>query len=906
MNRQQSRQAARAAGKSKRDGSEKSARMPVVAGAETAREMNTAVRFHQAGNLQDAADIYRRVLERHPAHFDALHLSGLIHYQTGQNGMAVELIRQALVIDAQHPEANNNLGVALKKLARLDEAADSFQRALAVKPNYAEAHFNLGDLASEQGRIEEAIVCYQHAIAANPNYATAHFSLGNSLIGSGHTDAAIASYRQALHSNPNYSAAHYNLGVALLSLDRHGEAQGCLQRALAIDPNNAKAHSNLGVTFEVQGENEEAIRCFEKALAIDPGYAEAHQNLGAMLNVLGRADEAIACYQRAVAACPEHAELHYDLGCSVQKQNHLDAAKACFERAVEIKPDYTEAHGNLGVVLKELGDFGGALACYQHALAANPEHAETHYNLGCLLRVQDELDQAKACFERALSIDPDLVDAYVNLGSELEMQGQASQAISRYRRALSIDPTHLAAHNNVGTALEAQGRPDDALDCFRRALEIDPNFFKAHSNLVFSLNYSARTTPQEIFAESRRWDAVHAAPLAARARPHPNDSGPERRLRVGYVSPDFRNHAVSYFFEPLLAAHDRRAVEIFCYAEVAKPDQVTDRIRALADEWRSTVGLSDAEVADRIRKDRIDILVDMAGHTSGNRLLAFAERPAPVQVTWLGYGGTTGMSAMDYRLSDAIVDPRGEADSLHSETLIRLPDGFFCYTPPADAPEIVPPPSVENGHITFGSFNNVTKLRPGTIAAWCRVLERVPGARLMIKSKPLADEETRKRYLELFAAEGIGAERLDLVAWVPSQSGHLGAYGQIDIALDTYPCNGGTTTCEALWMGVPVVALRGDRFIARMGDTILSRVGLADLVTADTEGYVETAVALANDHGRLAALRATLRERMHASPLCDARGFAGNVETAYRDMWRTWCRDARDGPIEDRREAVGT
>ena len=416
-----------------------------------------------------------------------------------------------------------------------------------------------------------------------------------------------------------------------------------------------------------------------------------------------------------------------------------------------------------------------------------------------------------------------------------------------------------------------------------------PDFAAAHSNLVFSMNYDAAATQQTIFAESRAWHESHAAALGRRAPGHANARDPERRLRVGYVSPDFREHSVAYFLEPLIAAHDRAAFEVFCYAQVARPDQRTERFRGLADTWRSTVGMTDADLATAVREDRIDILVDLAGHTGGNRLLAFDRRPAPVQLSWLGYPNTTGTEAIDARLTDAIADPPGPSDALHSETLVRLPNGFLCYAPTADAPAIGAPPARSTGHVTFGSFNALAKITPAVVAAWARILLGVPGSRLVIKSGPLADAATRARYLEMLAAAGVDAGRVDLRAWIDARSGHLGAYANIDIGLDPFPYNGTTTTCEALWMGVPVVTLAGDRHAGRVGASLLTRIGLAELVADTTDGYVETAVHFAGDLDGLPARRLALRDRMMSSPLCDAAGFARDVEAAYRAMWRRWC-----------------
>ncbi len=372
----------------------------------------------------------------------------------------------------------------------------------------------------------------------------------------------------------------------------------------------------------------------------------------------------------------------------------------------------------LGVIRFQEGDAGRAIELIGKAIALEPTYAEAHNNLGNALRDQGRLEEEVAVYLRALELKPDYADAHNNLGNALQVQGRLEEAVAACRRALELKPNFAQAHNNLGNALKDQGRLEEAVAVYRRALELKPDYAKAHSNLIYTMNYDAGVTLEEVFAESRDWDVRHAAPRAERIRPLHNPPNPERRLRVGYVSPDFRTHSVSYFVEPLLAGHDRDAVEVFCYAEVPCPDAVTARFQALADGWRSTVGLTDAEVAERIREDRIDVLVDLAGYTAKNRLLAFAERPAPVQVTWLGYGASTGMTEMDYRLTDTVVDPVEEAGAFFSETLVRLPHAFFCYGPPAEAPEVTPLPALANGHVTFGSFNNPSKTGPQVVEVW--------------------------------------------------------------------------------------------------------------------------------------------------------------------------------------------
>ncbi len=497
--------------------------------------------------------------------------------------------------------------------------------------------------------------------------------------------------------------------------------------------------------------------------------------------------------------------------------------------------------------------------------------------------------EAIPAFREALELDPGSWDSHVLLSDMLWRLGESAQAIEHCHRAIALAPDEAAPYQSLATALMQQGRQAEAEAAFEAALARNPGSAKAHSDLVFALNYRNDIDPRRLFAAHRAWDERHARPLAPAAARFDNDKDPKRRLRVGYVSRDFRTHPVSSFFMPLLRAHDRAAIEAFCYADNAQRDAVTRELEALADRWRPIAERSDEDVAALIRGDRVDILVDLAGHTGDNRLRVFARRPAPIQVTWLGYPTSTGLSAIDYRLSDAIVDPEGEDEIPSSEAVVRLPEGYHCYRPPDNAPEVGPLPAEAAGRITFGSFNHLPKLSDPAIALWARLLAELPDARLLLKNRCFADAGTRQRFAEKFAAAGIEAERLALKPWVGAHRDHLALYNRIDLALDSFPYNGTTTTCEALWMGVPVVTFCGDRHAGRVGASLLTRVGLEDLIAPDEAGYFTTALALARDPDRLSALRAGLRARMSASPLCDETGFARAVELAYRDMWRRWC-----------------
>ena len=609
-------------------------------------------------------------------------------------------------------------------------------------------------------------------------------------------------------------------------------------------------------------------------------------NSGNAMFAEGRVEKAIAQYQKALDVKPDFAEACYNLAYVRHQLGQMEKAIPLYQKAVELRPDLSEAHNNLGNAYHHKGQLPEAISCYQKALELRPDNAEAYSNLGNAYQVEGRIDQAIFCYERAVKLNPDNPEAYNNLGAALKHCGRLEEAVASHRRAIELAPGSAVSLNNLGSAYKHQGKLDEAISCYRRACHLKRDYAEAHSNLILAMQYDPTSGPKEIFCESLAWWQQHGAGKKPDFA-HNRKADSEKRLRIGYVSPDFREHSVSCFFLSLLKAHDRRKLEVFCYAEVRKADKMTARIRTLTDHWRSTVGLTSDEVARRIHEDRIDILVDLAGHTADNRLLVFAGRPAPVLVTWLGYPGTTGMEVMDYRFTDEIADPTGDADKYHSETLIRLPNGFLCYSPPEPSPDVSDLPSLDNKKITFGSFNNLPKMNERVVEIWSRILWHTPGSSLLLKSRQLKDESTKRRYMDLFIKNGVTPDRVNLLPATASISEHLALYNKVDIGLDPFPYNGTTTTCEALWMGVPVVTLRGDRHASRVGASILTRVGLRDLVTSNEDEYVSRAVGLASDLDRLKQLRAGMRRRMMESPLCNPESFARSVENVYEEMWKT-------------------
>lgn len=583
---------------------------------------------------------------------------------------------------------------------------------------------------------------------------------------------------------------------------------------------------------------------------------------------------------------PADVEAWIALGNINGQLGRLDDAAACCERAMALRPEIAVIHSNLGNIYKLQGRLDEALASYQEALRLDPRNAMAHSNLGILLKTMERLDEATAHLQDALRLDPRLAEAHNNLGNIFFNQGRLDEALACFQEALRLRPNFVQGHSNLGLVYQAQGRLDEALACYREAVRLDPRKAIPHSNLLYLLNYHEGYDPQTIFAEHVRWGEMHGRGLSDLTA-HNNIPAMDRRLRVGYVSADFRNHPIGYFLEAVLAHHDKTQFETFCYSNHAIVDDTTQRLRMDADHWRNIVGQPDEEVALQIRRDGIDILIDLAGHTKGNRLLTFALKPAPIQATWIGYPTTTGLKAMDYIIADRFVIPPQD-ERYYVEQVVRLPNAYECFTPPHFSIEVSPLPALSQQTITFGCFNNASKLTPAVIATWAKLVLSVPNSRLFLKYRGFGDEEVQQYYRALFARHGVAPERIRFAGHSPRNE-LLAAYQEMDIALDPFPYNGGLTTLEALWMGVPVISLRGNCFVSRIGETVLMNIGLKECVADSEDAYVAKALALAADLPRLAELRSRLRSRLLDSPLCDGAGFTRDLEAAFRAMWKSWC-----------------
>ena len=675
----------------------------------------------------------------------------------------------------------------------------------------------------------------------------------------GELDAAEAVYRRLMAEQPEQPDPWHLTGLVCHQRGDHAAGEQLIRAALERDPHNILFLCNLASVVAAAGQHAQAETLLRQVLERQPDFTKAWYNLGNELRALGRLDEALEAYRRALAIQPDYGEAHTNLGVTLRALDRPHEALVHYRRAVELSPQLAQAHFNLGNLLRDLA------------------YAERGHNP---LAAQQQYDSARASYAQALAINPSDSSVHTNLGAMYKETGQLDEAISCYERALAADAQHVESYSNLAVAYQDRGELDPARAFLSEALRRRPTFVEAHSNLVFLANYEPEADPRAVYEAHCEWARRHTVSLPA-AELWPRVE-PGRPLRVGYVSPDLRSHPVGRFIAAVLEHHDRRAFEPLVYADVPIPDRTTERLRSHVARWRNTHRLSDAELYETIRADEVDVLVDLAGHTSMNRLLVFARRAAPVQATYLGYPNTTGLATMDFFLTDAIADPPDSTQPF-TEQLVRLSPCFSCYTPPDDVPEVSPLPALSHATITFGSLHSLAKLNARVLDLWGAVLRAVPSSRLLVYRNTLSAVAAERLRREL-AARGVSAEQLWLRFDVPIDGSHWSIYRDVDIALDTFPWTGHTTACEALWMGVPTITLRGSTHAGRMVASVLAAAGEIDAIAENDEHFVAIAQRWARDRRALAERRASARRRMAASPLCDGVAFTRRFERALLDM----------------------
>lgn len=771
---------------------------------------------------------------------------------------ALPLVDQALLLEPNRPELHLGRGQCLMQLDKLEEALTSFEAALRLDSQCISAQRNKALLLAKQRRWHDAILSFREALSVEPTQelrmelARCLTEHAIQLKASGHGDVQL--FHEAIQACDSYAPAFFQLGVCYSEVNDSIKAKEMYRKAVQLHPGYVEALNNLGVACRELGEWEHAIEAYGMALKVNQNCNKTRENMAISLLQLGcrhlqrkELKEASKALKQGLSFNSRNADLYFNLGVLYAEKEKWDQAKVNYELASNFDPRHANAHNNLGVIHRRLG---------------NPE-------------------AAMKCFESALEVDSKMNLASKNLGAIYGSMGRMDDAIRLTRVAIDSNRQDAEAYNNLALLLRDQCDVDACLENLDICISLEPESRHAGSNRLMSLNYQSERSREEVFEAHRSWGSCVESSVSQvfswdGAR---GNSGP---LRVGYISPDFYSHSVSYFIHSALKYHDPAFVAVTCYSDVAMEDDKTRQFKELVPQWRTICGRRDDEVAKLIYDDGIDILVDLTGHTGNNRLGVFARKPAPVCITWIGYPHTTGLTRMDYRISDEFADPK-DAPGLTTEKILYLPECFLCYTPPETAPPVVLKPAQESyGCITFGCFNNLAKVSSLTIRMWSKLLHEVPGSRLFVKSKALACPKVQDKMRAAFAVHGIQASRLDLTGLQPQTGSHLHMYSFIDVALDTAPYAGTTTTCEALYMGVPVVTLKGRGIHAQnVGASLLSAVQLGDLVTETEEDFVKQAAACAKNLPRLAALRAGLRTRMLRSVLCDGPRHVARLERLY-------------------------
>ena len=770
----------------------------------------------------------------------------------------------------------------------LIKAGELYNKVLNQNPDHADALQLMGTMKYQLGELPVAKEFLQRAIDQQPNLTEAHHNLGNVFTGLGDFPAALSSYNSALKLNPDSFQALTNKGNVFRVQEKYADARSAYEKALSIEPNYASAQNGLGIVFAAENNFIAAISAHKKALEINPELPAAHADLARAYFNAGQFEDTLINYYHALSIDPTAADVHFGIGNLFFQQGRYKDAIRAYQCALSLNPENTQMLTNLGNAYSAAGDIKAAEICYQKTLKQDEKDVKALSNRANNLQLSGNLNEAEEQLRQALQSAPSDIEVLNNLGKLLVQRFRPGEGIEILKRALAINPKMVPALYNYGYGLNQFGLNTESIETLREVVALQPDSHLINSTLLLYLSYEPDLSAEELLAEHKTWAQRHAAPLASRIQPHRNKVDSTRKLRVGYVSMDLGRHPVGYMSHSVLTQHDSDQFEVYYYSGRAVEDDITKLYRSKATQWRKTLGISDTDLAQMIRDDEIDILIDLAGHTAGGRLPVFAEKPAPVQVTWIGYCDTTGLDTIDYILMDDATAP-ASTEELFSEKVVRLPDTRFCYSPPEYAPQVSPLPALLNGHVTFGSLSNLLKVTEDVLQAWADLLKRVSNSRLLIVWNTLQESERRERILDIFRRNDIDPLRIEFRFKAQTHESILREYNDIDIGLDTFPYSGGITTSEAMWMGVPVVTLRGCRAVSRQSASIIAAAGYHDLIADSVAEYLDIAANLSTDFGRLYEIRKNQRSRISKSKFCDAPLFVNNLENAYRTMWQTWC-----------------
>jgi len=818
-------------------------------------------------------------------------------HKTGKLQDAERLYRAILKVQPKHPDANHNLGVLALWVGKPLEALPYLKTALDTNSNHGQFWISYINALIETKQIAEAGKVLEEGRKAGLT-GEAVRTLGQKLNELEQDSSQISHETQNRHSNSMAGKATAEHGSVpqpqgpsrqqvdeLLAIYNTGNFQLAENQAKAIIekyPGHPFAWNVLGVAFRSMGRIEESLEPMLQSVRLNPHDAQAHNNLGVTLKDLGRLAEAEVSFREAIRFKPDLAAAHSNLGNALRERGRLTEAEASFREAIRFKPDYAAAHSNLGQALRDRGRLAEAEASNREAIRLKPDFAQAHNSLGVTLKDLGRLAEAEASFREAIRLKPDYAAAHSNLGNALRDHGRLTEAEASNREAIRLKPDFAEAHCNLGVTLKDLGRFAEAEASFRETFRLKPDDTIAHSAFLFSLNYIASLSPEAALEEAKRYGSLVSAKAQPKFTSFPIEPGP-LRLRIGFVSGDFRNHPVGYFIEGLIKHLDQRQFEIYAFPTTPIADNLTKRISPYFRDWVSIYGMTDFDAASAIHERGIHVLIDLSGHTAHNRLKVFSYKPAPVQVSWLGYFATTGLPEMDFILGDPHMSPQSEQHHF-TEKVWSLAETWFCLTPPSQSVQISTLPALTNDYVTFGCFGNLAKMNDQVVKTWSDVLQRVPNSKLFLKSGQLLDTKMIDAVQGRFISQDISVDRL-ILEGPSSRTAYYEAHNRIDMILDTFPYPGGTTSVDALWMGVPVLTLKGDRFLSHLGESIATNAGLTNWIAQDCDDYINKAITFVSDIQSLAAIRGSLRAQVLRTPLFDTQRFARNFSDALWGMY---------------------
>ncbi len=841
--------------------------------------------------VEDFTEAHKAIIEAKAIGLENDHFENLVKKIIGKAESTINSTKKKIreindISDQRNPpqdQLNEIFSLwALGNFSEVEKIANDLARQY---PNHPLPWKALGAAAIQQGRSWQALAPMEQAVRLSPDDAETQSNYGNVLRDLGRLAEAEASYLKAIQLNPNFAETYNNLGIVLKDLNRLTDAERHVRRAIRLKHDLPEAHCNLGVILQKKGRLDEAKASYQTAIRLKPDFSFAYSRLGNVLKSIGRFTDAESNYRKAIQLNPSSSETYCELGSLYNESDQFLDAEASYREAIRLQPNLATAYNNLSLVLRSLGRFTEAETICRETIRINPDLTEARINLCILLSDLGRFNEAEASGREAICHEPKFAEAHNALATALKDLGRLTDAESSCREAIKLKPTLAEAYNNRAVILKDLGRIPEAEASYREAIRLNPNDSKAYSSLLLTTLYTEKCQ-DDLWKLYKGFASRFEEKYKSSWPKHDNAIDQNRKLKIGYVSGDFRKHALAFFIKPIFDLHHKNDFEVYAYSNHFLVDSITRELQTAVDHWRQCAHLTDQQLFDLIMQDHIDLLIDLSGHTAHNRLTVFARKPAPIQMTWLGYPGTTGLSSIDYRITHESLDPTGLSEEFHSEKLIRLPDSAIPFEPLGSTPKVNELPALKSQVFTFACLNNHAKITKSTIELWVKLLKRVPHSRFILGNAN--DTEIQNVFIKELEKNDISSKRLVMKPRL-SIDEYWALYNEIDLQLDPFPFNGGTTSLQSLWMGVPVITLAGNATHSRVGVATLRRAGLNSFIADTKEQYISKAEYWTKNIYALNGIRQSLREKLLASS-STAEALIANVEAIYRSVWSDYCR----------------